>query len=149
MFLWKIIYTISKGRFSIFYTWTDLGSFKHQTDAEVTDCVKICTEAMEDFKVPIASIDVDNAAKAVDTKVTQLEIFQKMTVLLIRDPSHCVDLLSKDLANTSVVMRVMAEAKEVQDFVKIDHIDSIRLEMNQEGDLENATSAVSMSDTRM
>ena len=81
--------------------------------------------------------------------MTQSEIFQKMTVLLIRDPSHCVDLLSKDLANTSVVMRVMAEAKEVQDFVKIDCIDSIRLEMNQEGDLENSTSAVSMSDTRM
>ena len=104
---------------------------------------------MEEFVAPIASIDVDNAAKTVGSRVCGSSLFAKSTCLLIRDPSHCVDLLSKDLANTAVVKRVVDEAKEVRDLVKIDRIDSIRVEMNEEGDLDGASSAISMSETRM
>ena len=41
--------------------------------------------------------------------------------------------MSKDLAGTDVVKRVMREAKEVRDFVKIDRIDSIHEEAAQDG----------------
>ena len=43
----------------------------------------------------------------------------------------------------------MAEAKEVRDFVKIDRIDSFRLEAAESGDLEQTWTAVNMVDTRM
>ncbi len=33
--------------------------------------------------------------------------------LPLHDPAHCIDLLSNDLANTSVVCSVLGEAKEV------------------------------------
>ncbi len=35
--------------------------------------------------------------------------------LPLHDPAHCIDHLSKDLANTSVVCSVLGEAKEVFD----------------------------------
>ena len=49
----------------------------------------------------MASIPVDNAAKVMATKLAkQLTAeYDGMTVLVLRDPSHCVDLLSKDLAS--------------------------------------------------
>ena len=50
---------------------------------------------------------------------------------------------------TLVVKSVMAEAKEVRDFVKIDRIDSIRLEGAESGELEQTWTAVNMVDTRM
>ena len=145
----KIIYTVSKGQFSIFFTWSDLGSVKHQTQAEVDDCVRTCKAAMKEYKVPIASIDVDNAARLVAAKAAANDAFKGMTILVIRDPSHCVDLLSKDLAGTDVVRRVMAESKEVRDFVKIDRIDSIRVEKNETENAEYIPTAISISKTRM
>ena len=145
----KIIYTVSKGQFSIFFTWSDLGSVKHQTQAEVDDCVRICKAAVKEYKVPIASIDVDNAARLVAAKAAANDAFKGMTILVIRDPSHCVDLLSKDLAGTDVVRRVMAESKEVRDFVKIDRIDSICVEKNELENAEYIPTAISISETRM
>ena len=59
--------------------------------------------------------------------------FPDKTVVVSCDPSHCIDLISKDLAGTDVVKRVMREAKEVRDFVKIDRIDSIHEEAAQDG----------------
>ena len=98
----------------------------------------------------MASIDVDNAAKLVGIKVADmLKEKTGVTVLVTRDPSHCVDLCSKDLAQTDVVRLVMGDAKEVRDFVKNDRIDSIRLEMDMEGELEDTTSAIGFSETRM
>ena len=46
----------------MFWDWTDLGSVKHQTKAEVDDAFKVCTDAMEEFDCGTASIPVDNAA---------------------------------------------------------------------------------------
>ena len=109
----------------------------------------VMKSAIKEFGVPIASLDVDNAARAIAAKAAKDNEFKGMTILVICDPSHCVDLLSKDLADTEVVKRVMAEAKEVRDFVKIDRIDSIRVERNEEEDVEYVTTAISMSETRM
>ena len=117
----------------MFWNWTDLGSVKHQTTAEVDDAFKVCTDAMEEFCCDTASIPVDNAARGVATEVCKR--LGGITVLS-RDPSHSLDLLSKDLVGTHVVKSVMNEAKEVRDFVKIDRIDSIRLEAAESGELD-------------
>ena len=138
---------MSKGQFSIFLTWTDLGSEKHQTQAEVDDTFRVCRDAKIKYGVDISSIPVDNAARGVAAKVAAL--FTDKTVLVIRDPGHCLDLCSKDLAKTSVVKSVMEEAKEVRDFVKTDRIDSMRVEAYNDGDLDRLVSATTMCETRM
>ena len=71
------------------------------------------------------------------------------TVLPSRDPSHSTDLLSKDLAKTDVVSEVVADAKLVTEFCKIDRIDSIKMEMMIDCDVEISTKAVAMCNTRM
>ena len=48
---------------------------------------------------------------------------------MTRIPPHSLDLLSKDHVKTLAVKSAMTEAKENCDFVKIDHIDSSRLEV--------------------
>mmetsp|Transcript_14219 Transcript_14219/g.30950 ORF Transcript_14219/g.30950 Transcript_14219/m.30950 type:complete len:269 (+) Transcript_14219:140-946(+) len=143
----KIVYTVSRAEYSVFVDWTDLGSTKHQTAAEITDAHQICTEAEATYGAKVASIPFDNAERGVANAVCSL---LGGSVSTSRDPAHCVDLLSKDLASTPVVQSVMAEAKEVRDFVKTDRIDSIRVESNQAShDSEFVPTAVKMSDTRM
>jgi hypothetical protein len=39
----KQVYKVSKGEFSVFYCFTDLGSLKHNTNAEIEDLVKVST----------------------------------------------------------------------------------------------------------
>ena len=82
-------------------------------------------------------------------KVAEKFAEEGCVILVIRDPSHCIDLCSKDLAKTKVVSRVLDEATEVKNFVKIDRIDSIRTNAMRDGDIEQAVTAVSMVDTRM
>ena len=110
------------------------------------DALDICMKAMEEFACGIASIPVDNAARGVAAELCKR--LGGMT-FVSRDPAHSLDLLSKDLVKTLVVKSVMAEAKEVRDFVKIDRIDSIRLEAAESGELEQTWTAVNMVDTRM
>ena len=87
---------MSKSQYSVFHTWNDLGSLKHQTDAEVADCVKVCKDAMQQYEVPIASICIDNAAKTVANKVANSKEVEDINTLVLRDHSRCIDLLSKD-----------------------------------------------------
>jgi hypothetical protein len=69
--------------------------------------------------------------------------------IIVSDPSHCVDLLSKDLAATKVIKGLLEEANEVHKFIRIDRIDSIRLETAEEGDLDESYAGLTMCDTRM
>ena len=109
----KIVYTVSRGPFSMFLNWTDLGSEKHVTSAEVEDALEVCNEAMERYDCKIASIPTDNAAKPVASKVSsQLT----GTVLPSRDPSHSTDLLSKDLAEKGFACNVLEDADAVTNF---------------------------------
>ena len=133
----------------MFLTWTDNESVKHQTDAEVEDAVKVCKDSILTFKTNIASLAVDNAARGVAGNVAEKVAQEGKVVLDIRDPSYYVDLCSKDLARTKCVSRVIDEATEVKSFVRVDRIDSIRTDAIRDGDLEWATAAVSMVDTRM
>jgi len=70
-------------------------------------------------------------------------------ILVIRDPSHCVDLCSKDVARTKCVSRVIDEATEVKTFVRVDRIDSICTDVIRDGYLEWATMAGSMVNPRI
>ena len=147
MFCLQIIYTVSKSDFSMFLTWSDLGSDKHVTEAEVADAYRVCTEAIKTYSADLSSIAVDNAARLVAAQVA--DKFPGNSVTVSRDPAHCVDLLSKDLAKTKAVTRVIDDAKEIRDFVKTDRIDSMRLESHDEGDLEETCALATMVDTRM
>lgn len=98
---------MSKSDFSVFYDMSDLGVDKHNTDAEVGDALEVCKRAKEEFMANIASIPVDNAAKAVATRVANSLIESCLTS---RDPAHCADLLSKDLATCPIVKDILVEA---------------------------------------
>ena len=50
-----------RGSLSCALTFTDLGSEKHVTSAEVEDAVKVCDKIMEDTNTFVGSIAVDNA----------------------------------------------------------------------------------------
>ena len=145
--LYKIVYTLSKGQFSIFVTWTDLGSKKHQTQAEIDDAVRVIKQCINDYGGDIASLAVDNAARGVARQVC--ERFPGMCIMMLRDPGHCVDLLAKDLLKTDAFKAVVDEAREVRELLANDRIDSIRHESIQGGDVEFVGATVSMVDTRM
>ena len=129
--------------------WSDLGSVKHQTEAEVKDVHRVCMKATTAYDTRLASIAVDNAAKGVAAQVATKFKMLGETVLVLRDPSHCIDLFFKDLATTKFVRAVMADAKVVLDFVTTDRINSMRLELIRDAVIDNDGVAQDMVKTRM
>jgi hypothetical protein len=83
----------------------------------------------------IASISVDNAASKLANRVAKKLNADGDATLPLCNPAHCIDLLSKDLAKSSVVHTVLAEAKEVFDFCWTNRIDNIRKEAIDAGDI--------------
>jgi hypothetical protein len=69
--------------------------------------------------------------------------------LPLHNPAHCIDLLSKDLAKSSVVCTVLAEAKDVFDFCWTNQIDNIRKEANDAGDIPASIVAQNVCETCM
>jgi hypothetical protein len=64
------------------------------------------------FDTKIASISVDNSTcKVVESVARKLQA-DGDPALPLCDPAHCIDLLSKDLMNSSIVCSVLGEAKE-------------------------------------
>lgn len=94
----------------------------------------------------IASLPVDNAARHVAGEVCARLPYN---CLVNRDPSHCSDLLSKDLYETDVVASVVQEADEVVNFVKKDRINAMRIEMSNVRSLDITCAVNSKVDTRM
>ncbi len=99
----------------MFFKWSDLGSNVHVTDAKVDDAYVICNQIKSAFETKIVSISVDNGAGEVAESVAKKLQADGDPALPLHDPAHCIDLLPKDLANTSVVCSVLGEAKEVFD----------------------------------
>ena len=130
----------------MFLTLSDLGSSKHVVDAEVDQAQRICQDAMDKYKSPLASIQVDNAARGVARKTA--ERFPNLAILVGRDPSHTADLGSKNLAELQFVKDVLAEVKEISGFLT-DRISSIRDEAYAAGRLDHSKAFASHSDTRM
>ena len=133
----------------MFFKWSDLGSNVHVTDAEVDDAYFICNQIKSAFETKIASISVDNAAGKVAESVAKKLQADGDPALPLRDPAHCIDLLSKDLANTSFVRSVLGEAKEVFDLCRTNRIDNIRKESIEAGDIPNSVVAQNVVETRM
>lgn len=129
-------------------TFTDLGSAKHQTDDEIQDGIKICEQQMNKHKTSLASLNVDNAARKVAAGIA-FHFRGVLYIVVARDPSHCVDLLSKDLALTEFMKELLEEANDLHKFVRIDRIDSIRIETAQAGDLDESYVGLTLCDTRM
>ncbi len=119
----------------MFYKWTDLGSDIHVTDAEVDNAYDVCNQIKVAFNTKIASISVDNAASKVAECVSQKLNADGDSTLPLCDPAHCINLLSKDLAKSSVVCSVLEEAKEVFDLCRNNQIDSIRNKAIDAGDI--------------
>ena len=101
------------------------------------------------YDTRLASIAVDNAAKGVAAQVATKFKMLGETVLILRDPSHCIDLFSKDLATTKFVRAVMADAKVVLNFVTTDRINSMLLELIRDAVIDNDGVAQDMTKTRM
>ncbi len=109
----QILYTVTKGAISLFFKWSNLGSNVHVTNAKVDDAYSICKQIKFTFDTKIASISVENAACKVAESVAKNLQADGDPALPLHDPTHCIDLLSKNLMNTSVVCSVLGEAKEV------------------------------------
>ncbi len=92
---------------------------------------------------------MDNAASKVAEHVAQKLNADHDPKLPLHDPAHCIDLLSKDLAKSSVVRSVLAEAKEVFDLWWTSQIDSIRKEAIDAGDILASIVARNVCETHM
>ncbi len=126
---------MSKGAVSLFFKWSDLGSNVHVTDAEVDDACNVCNQIKLAFNTKIASISVDNAASKVVNCVAKKLNADGDATLPLQNPAPCIDLLSKDLAKSSVVHSVLSEAKEVFDFCQTNRVDNICKEAIDAGDI--------------
>jgi hypothetical protein len=140
---------VSKGVISMFFKWSNLGSNVHVTDTKVDDAYGICKQIESAFDTKIASISVDNVAcKKQRVLPKKLQAGCDPTLPLC-DLAHCIDLLSKDLANTSVVCSVLGEAKEVFDLCQMNQIDNICKESIKAGNIPNSVVAQNVVETRM
>jgi hypothetical protein len=133
----------------MFFKWSDLGSNVHITDAKVDDAYSICTQVKSAFDTKIASISVDNAACKVAESVAKKLQADGNPALPLRDPAHCIDLLSKDLTNTSVVCSVLGEVKEVFELCRTNRIDNIHKEAIEAGYIPNSVVAQNVVETCM
>ena len=96
------------------YTYSSQGSNVHNSSPRVLDALRVCEDAKALLNSKIVSIPVDNAAVSV---ATQVSAGFEENAILSRDPAHCVNLLSKDLAKTKVVSKILQETKEVYNLV--------------------------------
>jgi hypothetical protein len=80
----------------MFHNMVNLTVQKHVTAAEVEAIVKECNAVAETFSKPICAVAVDNAARFVAADVVVVKQLVGL-VLVLRDPGHCNDLLSKDM----------------------------------------------------
>ena len=67
----------------------------------------------------------------------------------VRDPLHCLDLLSKGMAKCSFVLEVLEDTKAIVDFLKRDRVDSIRQEAIARGKLTELVVPKKMIENRM
>ncbi len=145
----QILYSVSKGDVSLFFKWTNLGSDVHITAAEVDDAYDVCNQIKVAFNTKTASISVDNTASKVAERVAQKLNADGDPTLPLHNPAHCIDLLSKDRAKSSVVRSVLAEAKEVFDLYWTNQIDSICKEAIDAGDIPASIVAQNVCETCM
>jgi hypothetical protein len=115
----------------------------------VDDAYNVCNQIKLAFNTKIARISVDNTASKVANCVAKKLTPNGDATLPLCNPAHCIDLLSKDLAKSSVVCTVLAEAKEVFDFFRTNRIDNIRKDAIDAGNIPPSIVAPNVCETCM
>jgi len=114
----------------------NIGSDVHGTDEEVTAVYKVCMDVKKQFgNLGISCIPVDNAAAGVAARIVKSLMVEGNNPFALRDPLHCLDIGSKDLANTPIVKAVLNEAILVNKFARKNRVQNIRNEMVESGEL--------------
>ena len=132
----------------MFVIWLDLGSDVHVTDVEVTTGYKVCMDIKKQFgNLGISCIPVDNTAAGVASRIAKSLMAEGDNPSPLRDPCHCLDLGSKDLANTPVVKAVIDEAILVNKFARKNRVQNIRNEMVESGELRGSVAPKMLPDT--
>jgi hypothetical protein len=88
--------------------------------------------ASSEYNTTVTNIAVDNAARKVMEEVIKIygEKFPEASpIVATRDHEHCIDLLSKDPANTIAMANILKKASAIISFVKIDRIAGILEEL--------------------
>ena len=96
------------------------------TSHQINKVYDLCKELKALFGRNICSIPSDNAALPVSKEVVQKLLLDGEATLVTRDPCHCIDLGSKDLAKLPFVESVMKEAVEAYDFMVRPQVDAIQ-----------------------
>ena len=146
----KTLFTVTRGCVSMFYTWINMGSDVHVSDAEVAETYTICKQVKSLFSgLGITALPMDNAAAAVATKVAKKLKDDGDHPFPLRDPVHCVDLGSKDLVKVPCLKSPLEKAIAVNKFVMGNRIANIHKEMVESGKLTSSSAGKSLPDTRM
>ena len=151
----KNLVCVSIGGISMFYKYFDLRDKDHVTTVEVcwspqlfsmtsllltshqiNKVYELCKELKALFGRNICSVPSDNAALPVSKGVVQKLLLDGEATLVTRDPCHCIDLGSKDLAKIPCVESVLKEAVEVHDFMVRPRVDAMRDTLISEEDAE-------------
>ena len=126
------------------------GAVDHVSAEEIVVGVDICTNIKLAFDRKIAAVPIDNAACYVaNAVVDKLEEAGEEHPLRVRDPCHNIDLPPKDLANVVFIALVVAEAKEIYNFVKNTRINAMREQLIDSGLLQETVTAKNLPETRM
>ena len=108
------------------------------TSCQINKVYDLCKELKAMFGRNICSVPSDNAALPVSKGVVQKLLMDGEATLVTRDPCHCIDLGSKDLAKLPCVDSVMKEALEVYEFMVRPRVDAMRDTLISEEDAEAA-----------
>jgi hypothetical protein len=88
----------------------------------------------------LASQLTNAACKVAETVAKKLQS-DGDPALSLRDPAHCIDHLSKDLASSSVICSVLREVKEVFELCWTNKIDNICKELTKASNIPNSVVA--------
>lgn len=122
----------------MFHNMVNLTVQKHVTAAEVEAIVKECNAVAETFSKPICAVAVDNAARFVAADVVKQLVG---LVLVLRDPGHCNDLLSKDMLDLDWVKLIFILCDALAKLLRTDRVNEIRLKLVRNNS-ENAPSSL-------
>jgi hypothetical protein len=115
----------------------------------VGDAYNTCNQIKSAFNTKIARISVDNAASKEAEHVAKTLNADGDSALHLRNPAYCIDLLSKDLAKSSVVRSVLTDAKEVFELCQTNQIDDIHKDLIDAGDIPASIVPQNVCETHM
>ena len=122
-----LIYTLTKGDFTLFEDLQQLKDKTHVEVAEVDNAYRIFTSLEKKYGEDINSVSVDNAATSVMQVVIDRFKANKpsSSIILTRDPGHCLDLPAKDAAKAKCFQKVFEFNRLLTDLLLTDRVRGI------------------------